>query len=209
MMEWGWSRREKILATVLAIAVLLFIVFSFLSKKEPDPLESALNNAAKHGEASVVSKQQESAKVEEMWIDVKGAVQKPGIYKVKPNTRVFQVITEAGGVVGCADTNQINLAQAVMDGMVIYIPKKGEEIKPFMEQGSQGTSSSAPSGKININTATEQELQTLAGIGPSKASAIVQYRNEHGKFTSVGDLKKISGLGEKTIARFQDQITVG
>lgn len=212
MIVFSWSRREKILASALAVVIILFLTSLFWNKKTADPMEAALKNYEQEGQEGTQAVAKEDAKsIVELWVDVKGAIHKPGIYKLKANARVFEAIQQAGGAVVNADINQINLAQIVEDGMVLYIPAKGEAPNQFTGQSNANTSpsSSGSVGKINVNTATEQELETLPGIGPAKAQRIIQYRNDHGSFASVEDLKKISGLGEKTISRFKDRITAG
>jgi competence protein ComEA len=90
--------------------------------------------------------------------------------------------------------------------MVLYIPKQGEQVTPFMETAK--ADSADDGGKINVNTATVEELDKLNGIGPSKAEAIVRYREEHGPFQSVEDIAQVPGIGAKTVEKFREQITV-
>jgi len=160
--------------------------------------------------------QNESAKQEkkdvDIIVDVKGAIKQPGVYHSNQNERVIDVIGRAGGLTDNADQTQVNFAAHVQDEMVIYIPAKGE-----VATGSPGNSSSsigstngagAQGGKININKADENELQNLPGIGPSKAASIIQYRQENGLFQNIEDLKKISGIGDKTFEKLKDSISV-
>ncbi|MFS0672874.1 helix-hairpin-helix domain-containing protein [Ornithinibacillus sp. 179-J 7C1 HS] len=133
-------------------------------------------------------------------VDIKGEVIRPGVYEMEPNARVKDVIDIAGGFTEDADQNYINLAQKVIDEMVILVPRIGEE---------GGTTEDSPeNSKIRINYATEEEIQKLPGIGPSKAKAIVQYREEHGYFQSIEDLLGVSGIGEKTLEGIQEEIQV-
>ncbi|MFK4997633.1 helix-hairpin-helix domain-containing protein [Bacillus sp. N9] len=99
----------------------------------------------------------------------------------------------------------MNLAQKVHDEMVLYIPKIGESLEGIgmMEEGKR-----EKSGKININKAEAVELETLPGIGPAKAAAIIQYREEHGPFQRIEDIQSISGIGTKTFEKFKDLIKV-
>lgn len=148
-------------------------------------------------------------------VDVKGAVKKPGIYELDPSSRVMDAISLAGGYIATADRNGINLAAKLQDEMVIYVPKKGEQKdNPLTHSpansptGQQSASSGETQQVVNINTADETQLQTLSGIGPSKAKAIITYRTETGLFQTIEDLKKVTGFGEKTFERLQSSITV-
>jgi competence protein ComEA len=143
-------------------------------------------------------------------VDVKGEIKQPGVYQSNQNERVIDVIQKAGGLTDNADQNQVNFAAHVQDELVIYVPAKGEapssaelSSSSQVKNGSGGNTS-----KININKADENEFQNLTGIGPSKAAAIVQYRKDNGPFSTIEDLKKISGIGEKTFEKLKESITV-
>ncbi|QGS68904.1 ComEA family DNA-binding protein [Oceanobacillus sp. 143] len=134
-------------------------------------------------------------------IDVKGAVLKPGVYEISLDSRVNDVILKAGGFTADADQTGVNLAQKVQDEMILVIPKIGE-------QTALAASSSDDSGKVRINYATQEEIENLNGIGPSKAQAIIAHRDEHGFFQTVEDLLEVSGIGEKTLENMKDSIQV-
>lgn len=138
-------------------------------------------------------------------VDVKGAVNKPGVYDITDNPRTQVALAKAGGVVENADISQVNLAQKQNDGGIIYIPVKGE-ISPNYTQknGEDGKGEN----KVNLNTANSSELQNLEGIGSKKAEQIIAYREEHGQFKQIDDLKMISGIGEKRFETLKDRLTV-
>lgn len=138
-------------------------------------------------------------------VDVKGEVQKPGIYKLEEGLRVQDVIERASGVTKEADMNHVNLATKVADEMVIYIPAIGEE--PVVPMSTGGSMDQNKSG-VNLNTATLEELQTLNGIGPSKAQAIVTYREENGPFKTIEDILQVSGIGEKSLEKIKTEILI-
>lgn len=139
-------------------------------------------------------------------IDVKGAVQYPGVYEVAENARVFEAIQKAGGMNGKADELAVNLASPLQDGMVVYIPFKGEtKENPFI---NPNVMEDPAQQKVNINLATSDELQTLSGIGPSKADAIIAYREEKGPFTKIEDLLEVTGIGEKSLEKIREEITI-
>ncbi|MFG5435676.1 helix-hairpin-helix domain-containing protein [Enterococcus faecalis] len=144
-----------------------------------------------------------------IYVDIKGAVKVPGIYQLKNQQRIWDALALAGGVSEEADTIQVNYAQKVKDQMIIYVPKKGEAVAQSLETLQE----SAPAQqnqeeKINLNTATEAELQTISGIGAKKAQEIIRFRDEQGPFKTVEELKNVPGIGEKTVERLKDMLTV-
>lgn len=147
-----------------------------------------------------------------MYADIKGAVKEPGVYEVTENMRVTDLIQVAGGVLKEADPNQVNFSQLVTDQAVIYIAKKGEEV-PVALTENQSTSkqegvTSKSEGKVNLNTATKEELESVSGIGEKKAEAILAFREENGSFKTVEDLSNVSGIGVKTVDRLKEGLTV-
>ncbi|MGC3008602.1 helix-hairpin-helix domain-containing protein [Enterococcus faecalis] len=144
-----------------------------------------------------------------IYVDIKGAVKVPGIYQLKNQQRIWDALALAGGVSEEADTAQVNYAQKVKNQMIIYVPKKGEPVPQSLETLQE----SAPAQqnqeeKINLNTATEAELQTISGIGAKKAQEIIRFRDEQGPFKTVEELKNVPGIGEKTVERLKDMLTV-
>ena len=142
---------------------------------------------------------------ENLVVDVKGAIKSPGVYEMKLGDRVIDVIEQAGGLHENADSNNINFAMKLVDEMVLYIPIVGEELTP---EPTVGGVQNQGDGKVNLNKASEAELQTLTGVGPAKATAIIEYRDQNGGFKKVEEIMEISGIGEKTFEKFKDQITV-
>jgi competence protein ComEA len=194
--------REK--AMVITICVLLSLNVVFIVMLPDDSLEE--NNypiiqekTSKLNDKAQPEKEKQSI---EIVVDVKGAIKKPGVYSVTDGKRIIDVINKAGGLLESADANKINFAAIVRDEMVIYVPEKGEEVIPTI------TSSPKKNNKININTASVNELIRLQGIGQAKASAIVRYRKENGKFEKIEELIKVTGIGEKTIENFREHVVV-
>lgn len=156
-------------------------------------------------------------------VDIGGAVVKPGVYTVSENTRLYEVIELAGGLLSNADTDSINRAEYVEDGEkitipVIYVPpehEEGEATEPHNdgpavngegETGDVGTSS-INSGLVNINSASKEELKTLNGIGDVKADKIIEYRSGS-RFRKKEDIKDVDGIGDTTYNKIKDDITV-
>ena len=142
---------------------------------------------------------------ENFMVDIKGQVVSPGVYELSSGARIQDAIRAAGGFLPAADDRAINLAMKIQDELIIYVPKTGEEIALPSSPSPTGTGASG-AGAVDINTATEAELVTLPGIGPSKAAAIISYRTENGKFKSVEDLKEVAGIGDKTFEQLKDGI---
>lgn len=141
-------------------------------------------------------------------IHVCGAVANPSVYQVEEGTRIYQVIEKAGGFLEEADRDYLNLALEVEDGMQIRIPTKEEtkdcQVPLLIESGE----SEKASAKVNLNTAEEEVLCTLPGIGESRAKSIIQYRQEHGSFQRIEDIMKVSGIKEAAYEKIKDYITV-
>ncbi len=148
-----------------------------------------------------------------IFIHVCGAVRTPGVYELKSGSRVYEAVQAAGGFTDDAEENYVNQAQVLSDGMKLMIPTI-EEALAMPEDGvdmqtAEGTAGqSADDGRININTASEQELCTIPGIGATRAAAIAQYRQEHGNFDSVEDIMKVTGIKEGTYEKIKDSIKV-
>lgn len=150
--------------------------------------------------------------VEKIVVDVKGAVQSPGVYVLTTDDRMIDAIEMAGGYTSEALSTAVNHAQKLQDEMLIYIPKIGEEIDQDFTNGqvvrSPATTSNSAGDKVNINSADETALTKLPGIGSSKAQAIIAFREENGSFKTIGDLKHVSGIGEKTFEKLKEFIVV-
>ncbi|SFE28452.1 helix-hairpin-helix domain-containing protein [Alteribacillus iranensis] len=138
-------------------------------------------------------------------IDVKGEVNQPGVYRLTEDKRVIDAIDKAGGMTEKANPNQVNFAEKIRDEMVIYVPSEDEEMEaPIVTAGGVTNGDD----KVRINYASENELETLPGIGPAKAEAIISYREENGLFTTGEELTNVSGIGEKSWEKLKDLITV-
>ena len=156
-----------------------------------------------------------------------GAVRSPGVYYLSTDARVHEAIEKAGGKTDRADLHSLNLAAKVRDGEQIYVPEVREvpdagQARPVSSaaknftspssaaspQPSVKRSASSDGARININTATSQELQTIRGIGPTMARRIIEYRQTSGGFSTVDDLTNVKGIGEKTLEKLRDSIAV-
>lgn len=143
-------------------------------------------------------------------VDIQGAVKFPGVYSLMEGDRLIDAIHAAGGYLTDADSRMLNHAMKLPDEFFIYVPREGEEVdfsKPSVSSHLQQGDSTKDDGKVNINIADAQELMTIPGIGPSKAAAIIQYREEHGPFASPDAIMEVSGIGQKTFEKLESFIT--
>lgn len=141
-------------------------------------------------------------------VHIAGEVKNPGVYKLEDGARVVDVLNLAGGPLPSADLDKINLADFLRDGAKIYIPPRLEIIAGSQEsQGIKNIHVSQDDIRVNINTATREQLETLPGIGATLAQRIIDYRNENGFFSSPEDLLKVKGIGEKKLEKLKDKIT--
>ena len=137
--------------------------------------------------------------VEDIYVYICGHVNSPGVVKCLKGTRLYEAVAMAGGADDLADMSAVNLAALVADGERIYIPAYGEDISVIEEQTE---------GIVNINKATESELMTLPGIGSSRAADIVRYRTDNGRFQTIEDIMKVSGIKEAAFNKIKNYICV-
>lgn len=213
-----WIKAHKKLSLIFSLLILAAICFSIpfvsLNQKETNK-ETEWNDLQQSLTSDTLEKQETKQTVQkqtekmEIIVDVKGAVNKPGVYEAKDGERVKDIINKAGGLKEKADEKNINFAERVKDEMVVYIPEVGEVPKDMaMANGANEMQNGEENKKVNLNSADETELQTLPGIGPSKAAAIIEYRETNGSFKTIEDLKSISGIGDKTFEKLQESISV-
>lgn len=147
---------------------------------------------------------------EEIIVHITGEIVNEGIVKLIQGTRVIDAIEAAGGATKEANLSKVNLAYLLEDGMKLYIPSiKDEEDKEYVMSSINGqTENSKQTLKVNINTATSEELQKLPGIGAAMASRIITYRKENGKFSKLEDLKNVSGIGDAKFNNIKSYIYI-
>lgn len=145
-----------------------------------------------------------------IWVDVSGAVNTPGVYRLKRGSRVFEAIQEAGGFQENADTAGINQASVLSDGekLQIYTIEEAQQMELSSEKFSISQDNTDAKGKININTADLSELQEIPGVGEKKAQSIMEYRELNGNFQSIEQLQEVQGIKGKTFDKVKDYITV-
>ena len=201
--EMNWKVKGSILFVCLIIGMGLF----WMSRQGEEVEEVAPSLS----ETTILSQEVEdkTTVLTVIYVDVKGEVHHPGVYQMKAENRVKDLIEAAGGVTPLADDQKLNLAQLLEDQMVIVVPKKGEEVNSELAQASTSQKKEVgKEGKVNINTATVEELKTLKGIGEKKAEAIIEYRKKNGSFKNKEELMKVRGIGKKLYESFQERVIV-
>jgi competence protein ComEA len=139
-------------------------------------------------------------------VQVAGAVRHPGVYELAAGDRVQDAVRRAGGPAKRGDVDAINLAAPVQDGTRIVVPEKAPAgAAPAATAGADAAV--APAAPIDLNSATEEQLETLDGVGPATAAKILAYRQEHGGFRSVDDLGQVPGIGPKKLAALRDHVS--
>ena len=180
---------------------------------ESETEEAGLTQTAGNDEISEISPT-EPVVPTEIFVDVCGAVVKPGVYEMEADSRVFQAIEAAGGMLPEASGNSVNQAQPVSDGQQIYVPTKEEiadgtvTLPAGNQQSGEKGVQETESGKVNLNTADAETLKTLSGIGDAKAQAILAWREENGRFSSVEDIMQVPGIKESTFVKIKDKVTI-
>ena len=221
LQEFLENNKWQIVTIVIAIIVTLIFVLP-TRHSDSDTFEISSSSTSQISKVSTsVPQVKSSVTRKEIFVDIKGAVKHPGLYKAKPNQRLAYIIQQAGGLENNADVSKLNYAHKLSDQMMIYVPKQGENYTGdvIIELQSENTMSSDTSNsntteetednnKINLNTATKEQLTQLNGIGDKKAELIISYRDEHGKFKTIDELRNVSGIGDKTFAAISDKLTV-
>lgn len=153
-------------------------------------------------------------------VHITGEINYPGVVVLKEGARVVDAIEAGGGETDKADLSSLNLAYMLSDGEKIYVPNKEEtsqesqgreyitSAKDNSEQSENGAKSTGTNFKININTAKQEELTQITGIGESTAKKIIEYRTKNGKFKSIEDIKNIPGIGDSKFNAMKEEITV-
>ena len=201
--EMNWKVKGSVLFVCLIIGMGLF----WMSRQGEEVEEAATSLA----ETTILPQEVEDKTTVStvIYVDVKGEVHHPGVYQMKAENRVKDLIEAAGGFTPLADDQKLNLAQLLEDQMVIVVPKKGEEVNSELAQTPTPHKKEVEKeGKVNINTATVEELKTLKGIGEKKAEAIIEYRKKNGSFKNKEELMKVRGIGKKLYESFQERVIV-
>ena len=224
----AYVKDNRLFVGLISVLLVIFCLFLWLTCGAGNSMEaetsytdiSALSTSSSQKSSKTLSERPAQSKTEvtdtssgQATVDVKGAVTKPGVYTLKASSRVTDAIKAAGGMTEDADAKSVNLAASLSDEEVIYVASKDENVSVLGQSGSgsasdKGGKTNQKDSKINLNTATAEELQTISGIGAKRAEDIIAYRESHGGFQSVDDLKNVSGIGDKTLEKIRESIYV-
>lgn len=198
---------------IIIIIIVSIIIYYFNTKEEKYTIENSIN--------TINTKEENIEENSEIIVYITGAIKNEGIYTMKRDDRVADLIEKAGGVTDEAVLDNINLAYKLEDEMKVRIPKTKEEnindntsSETYIYRDNSNSknimieSKNIKTEKVNINTATRTELETLPGIGSSTALKIIKYRNENGKFKSIEDIKKVNGIGESKYNQIKEMIII-
>lgn len=220
---YNLNKKQKIILGILVAIVAGFVCYYVYAKDEGANTVNLESDLAIQEEMTGQEEEQHSD--DRILVHISGAVNKEGIVELKMGSRIADAIDKAGGIKADADIEEINLAYLLEDGMKIKIPNKQEKDKQsdtVQEENIENyvttsigvsnvskeeeKSKDTKSEKVNINTATQTELETLPGIGPSTAMKIITYRKEKGKFMKKEEIKEVSGIGESKYNKIKDLI---
>lgn len=224
----AYVKDNRLFVGIISVLLVIFCLFLWLTCGAGNSMEAetsytdipALSTSSSQKSSKDLSERPAQSKTEatdtqreQVTVDVKGAVTKPGVYTLKASSRVTDAIKAAGGMTEDADAKSVNLAASLSDEEVIYVASKDENVSVIGQSDSgvasdKGGKTSQKDGKINLNTATSEQLQTISGIGAKRAEDIIAYRESHGGFQSVDDLKNVSGIGDKTLEKIRESIYV-
>ena len=201
------KNKEKIIGSIviLLVFVLFLIVGYFTTRPKELPKEELTMESVFVQDKDKKESKDESKGERDIRVQIKGEVQKPGVYSLGSGSRIEDLVKAAGGFTALADEDSIVLVKKLIDSDCIIVRKKGQpEEKPLMPSNNEVKEEE----KIDLNTATLEQLDKLPGIGPAKAKIIMDFREKNGGFNSVEDLKQVKGIGEATLSKFRDMVEV-
>ena len=204
------NKKQKIIVVVLIIIMCIVIGYYIISKTEKydySDIEKISNIIEEDQEVD------DNIIENKIVIHITGEVEEEGVIELEKGARISDAIEEAGGTTEEADLSNVNLAYSLSDGQKVKIPninEKDEEIIVVEEKAGDNIieGNKSKEEKININKAAQTEIETLPGIGPSTALKIINYRNEHGKFKNIEDIKNVSGIGDSKFENIKEYICV-
>ncbi|MCI8760610.1 MAG: ComEA family DNA-binding protein [Clostridia bacterium] len=218
---YNFNKKQKIILGILVAIIAGFICY-YVYAKEDSSLQLNLENTI---ETEEQVQSQEEYSDDTILVHISGAVNKEGMVELKINSRISDAIDKAEGIREDACIEDVNLAYKLEDGMKIHIPTKQEKennkniteellttssgvLHEEEETEEKANKASQKNVKVNINTATQTQLETLPGIGPSTAMKVISYRKENGKFSKIEDIKQVSGIGDSKYNKIKDLIVV-
>lgn len=190
------ERALRTLAVAAAVVVAVLIAWRALAGgQDAPPIQVAGPRASE-----AAGPGSRASRPKEVWVHVAGAVRRPGVYGLPAGSRAEVALRSAGGPSRRADLAAVNLAAPLSDGQQVLVPARGRAAAPSGRAEGPAAVGAAPGAKLSLSSATQAELEQLDGIGPALARRILEYRDAHGGFRSVGELQQVDGIGEKRLA---------
>lgn len=211
------DNRKKLIIAIILILILTvaFIIYSIINNNQNNINinELIVQNEQEIENETEINEEIKQETTTKIAVHITGEVKKEGLIYLQQGSRIADAIKKAGGETKEADLSQVNLAYILEDGQKIYIPNKNEKISEYVTKNSgynviEKEDQNKEESKVNINTATQEELDSLPGIGPSIAQRIIEYRNENGKFSKIEDLQNVKGIGDSKYDEIKDNVTV-
>ncbi len=203
------KKKNKLIGSIIiAIVFLVFTAAGFIKANKQENYDDIFAEAKT---SETISKNTATSEVtgssnKYVKVEIKGEILKPGVYSMNSGSRLEDLIEKAGGLTEKADKNKLpSLAKKLKDEECIIIPDK---TNPTAAVPALNANSGSEGDLININTAEKEDLEKIPGVGPVTAQKIIDYREGHGTFNKIDDMKNISGIGEKTFEKMKDKITV-
>ena len=203
------NKQSIILVITIIVIVLVFSISNYIKQQKVYVLSDGTkeNIIGDYYNENNMVEQSDGGKIV---VHIEGEVEKPGVYELKKDSRVYDAIDAAGGLLKDADRRRINLAKKIIDEEYIYIANKNEEDMGISYRDNLliPTGTIENTNLININRANIMELKELPGIGDVLAGRIIEYRNEKGGFKSIEEIKNVSGIGDKKFSDIKDKVTI-
>jgi len=207
-----FEKKEKIIIVTIVVILLISLILYFFDKEDEEEYIDVNNEIANLTNEEIMEETEEG---EEIILHVIGAVKNPGIVKIKEGSRIVDVIEAAGGITEDADISKINLAYIIEDGQKIFVPSRADEITEETEYVTSESGDNiivddneGENSMVNINKATQTELETLPGIGPAMALRIIEHREENGNFENIEEIKNVKGIGDAKFENIKNNICV-
>jgi competence protein ComEA len=214
--------RRHLIAYLAAAAVLVVIAARYMGRDSGSAPVPQISMAAPASANPAGARPRVPAPAQRViWVDVAGAVTRPGLYSLPEGARVAAALEKAGGVRAKAERAAVNLAARLSDGQQVFVPSRGSAAVGASAPGGAGAAQTGAVGgsasglagaagasgaRISLSTATQEQLEQLDGIGPALAQRVIEYREQHGGFKSVDQLQEVSGIGEKRFQALKDSI---
>lgn len=195
--------KKIIFLSIIVVLAVTYLIYNYSNNENNEIIEEDL----------YIETSNQTKENNKIILHITGEVNSPGIIEIDEGSRLNDAIKAAGGLTENADTNKINLAYVVQDGQKINIPNvnsvdTGNYITENIGENIVIEDTNMNTNIVNINTATQTELETLTGIGPSTALKIIKYREENGKFKNIEEIKNVSGIGDSKFEAIKDEICV-